>query len=609
MVKSAAKLSKNDALIAEAKLYIADKAFLALLGYPPEKLRAVMKRLGLAGSSMRLLRLVMSESERFTCTERRWTVSSRFGQSGRPLEKLLTDIMDLAGRPVNLGAIAGEVSLINGRPAEVMEETLSKFLNASEEFFRTASGEYGRTAWLLDSSAENEDDVLFDNYLSGSDLEPFAELASGLSWTGAKALESAVKIVSKSSSPVPLKLLSVFAWRELGEDFEPIEFFSTLAESDKVLMLSDLALRPASVTKQYDDALAALAEEIAALPMEPEDEESEGPVTVSDSDKEEIISLILKRGSASAEELLDAVLEVGPGESAYNGALESLKTALEGDERIMWAGGLRWSKQVEFPDEVKVVPVSLLVPESVPFETPEGDLFDQELEEDGFDGDLKSAIYNPLAEDVSDEDVSRTLFQESGDSQRCVLKYHHKLEGTFPLCQINPDFFGAEPEILPITLVDEGVRKEAFVNNSTRLIYGLNDFYAKINEVSGAVFYIERTETAGQFRFRYDGEVDDQLGIDAGRSLELLDLKGRFESQEMPLYDVVTEILQKQASTFPRLVTEVNIVKRCSRLLIASLLSSYHCFNTRGKSGVWQYDEKKASQGFNKTKRKYIKKV
>jgi hypothetical protein len=609
VVKSATKLSKNDTLIAEAKLYLADKAFVALLGSPPDKLRSVMKRLDLAGSGMRLLRQVMSESDRFECIDRRWTVSPRFGEAGRPFEKVLAHILELAGRPLNLGTLAGEVSMITGRPAEVLEETLSKFLDASEKFFRTTTGEYGTTAWLLDSSAEDEDDLLFENSITQEDIAPLEALASGLGWDGPKSTESAAEVVSKSKTPVCTKLLSVVAWRELGEDFDPIDFFSALVDSENLMLLSDLALRPASIAKDYDAALAELAEEIAAQPMEPDEDESEGPVLVSDSDKEEIISTILRRGSASAEELLDAVLEVGPGESAYAGALESLKTALEGDERIMWVGGLRWSKNIEFPEEIKAVPTSLVVPQSVPFETPEGDIFDQELEEDGFDGDLKAAIYDPLAEDVTDEDVAHTLFQENGDSQRCVLAYHHKLEGTFPLCQISPDFFGTEPEILPITVLDEGKRKEAYVNNSTRLIYGLKDLYAQINEISGAVFHLERTEKPGEFRFRYDGEVDDQLGIDTGRSLELLDLKGRFESQEMPIYDVLTEILQKQGSTFPRLVTEVNIVKRCSRLLIASLLSSYHCFTTRGKSGVWQYDEKKQSQGFNKTKRKYIKKA
>ncbi len=57
-----------------------------------------------------------------------------------------------------------------------------------------------------------------------------------------------------------------------------------------------------------------------------------------------------------------------------------------------------------------------------------------------------------------------------------------------------------------------------------------------------------------------------------------------------------------------QLVNAGNIVRRCSRLIVASILRGYHAFHTRGKSGLWQFDEKKASQGFNKAKRKYIKK-
>ena len=146
------------------------------------------------------------------------------------------------------------------------------------------------------------------------------------------------------------------------------------------------------------------------------------------------------------------------------------------------------------------------------------------------------------------------------------------------------------------------------MNNTTRLIYRPRDLYKDITEVSGAVFHIEKTDRPGEYRFRFDGEIDSQLGIDLNRSLELLDLKARFESSDMPIYDVITDIVGKQGMAFRQLVNEVNIVKRCSRLLIASILSSYHAFHTRGKSDQWLFDEKKASQGFNKAKRKYVKK-
>jgi hypothetical protein len=56
------------------------------------------------------------------------------------------------------------------------------------------------------------------------------------------------------------------------------------------------------------------------------------------------------------------------------------------------------------------------------------------------------------------------------------------------------------------------------------------------------------------------------------------------------------------------LLAEVNVVRRSSRRLIASLLSSYLCFYQRSGSPVWHFDAKKVEQGFDKTKKKFIKK-
>ena len=57
---------------------------------------------------------------------------------------------------------------------------------------------------------------------------------------------------------------------------------------------------------------------------------------------------------------------------------------------------------------------------------------------------------------------------------------------------------------------------------------------------------------------------------------------------------------------FITLLTEVNIVRRVSRRLVASVLTEYHCFFQR--AGAWVYDVKKLPLGFDKSKRKFIKK-
>lgn len=611
MSNSATKLTNEDIARGTAKLYLADKAYLALLGKSqPAKLRQVAKAVEIEGVTPRLVRSVMADSDRFDLIDRRWAPSIRYGDTRRPFERVMADLLVSAGVPISQELLAQELGQIYDRPAEAYEQMLPRILLDRERFFNAGALGFGLAQWLLEPTSDEEADVIFDNYLSQEQVDEYSGLCAEMEWDAEKISECAAAMLKKCKQSVPVKILALLAWRSLQTDFDPIDFYAQLVSGDQILLLSDQKAYPATLEKDFIATLGKLAEEVAALPMEAEEEETEGPVTLSDTDKEEIVSMILSKGSASAEELIEAVVEIGSDEPAFAGTLELLKEAIKDDERIMWVGGTRWSKVEVFPDEVQLVPQSLEVPPTPPFETPEGDVYDQELETDGFEGDLKTAIYDPLAEDIDDEDPALTNYQPNGASQRCVLKYHHKTEGTFPLCQINPDFFGPEPEIIPITLIDEGKRKQAYVNNSTRLIYGLKDLYKGITEFSGAVFMSEKTKKPGEFRYRFDGEVEEQLLIDMDRSLELLEIRNNFESKEMPLFDVITDILEqrRQGMTFAQLVNEVNLIKRTSRLVIASILSSYHCYHTRGKSGLWQYDEKKRSQGFNKTKRKYVKK-
>lgn len=612
MSKSATKLANEETLRGAAKLYLADRIYLSLLGKgQPAKLRQIAKSVDIKGVTPRLVRSVMAESDRFQSVDRRWAPSIRYEDTKRPFEQVLKDLLIRAGIPVPIDLIAQELGHIYGRPPEAYEQMLPRILSDKERFFNAGALGFGLAQWLLEPTSDDEADIIFDNYLSQDEVDEYSGLCPEIEWNADKIAECAEVVLEECKQPVPVKILALIAWRSLREDFDPIDFYAQLVSGDQILLLSDQKTYAASVQADFVAALGKLAEEVAALPMEAdEEEEAEGPVAITETDKQEMIDIILDKGSATAEEMIETVLEVSPDEPAFAGTLELLRAALADDERIMWLGGTTWGKVITFPDEVKQIPPSLIVPPTPVFETPEGDLYDQELEIDGFEGDLKSAIYDPLVEDVTDEDPALTNYQPNGDYQRCVLKYHHKMEGTFPLCQINPEFFGSEPEIIPITLVEDGKRKQAYVNNTTRLIYGLKDFFKDITEVSGAVFYIEKTARPGEFRYRYEGETEERLAIDVQRSLEILDIRARFESQDMPLFDVITEILEqhRQGMTFAQLVNEVNIVRRTSRLVIASILSSYHCFHTRGKSGLWQFDEKKRSQGFNKTKRKYIKK-
>ena len=94
--------------------------------------------------------------------------------------------------------------------------------------------------------------------------------------------------------------------------------------------------------------------------------------------------------------------------------------------------------------------------------------------------------------------------------------------------------------------------------------------------------------------------------ISRNRVNELLALQERAETEELPTFDIMREIMEhyRKGIEFLTLLTEVNIVRRVTRRMVASILSEYHCFFQRG--GAWVYDAKKLTQGFDKSKRKYL---
>jgi len=78
------------------------------------------------------------------------------------------------------------------------------------------------------------------------------------------------------------------------------------------------------------------------------------------------------------------------------------------------------------------------------------------------------------------------------------------------------------------------------------------------------------------------------------------------DSEELPSFDILREIMEhyRGTSEFLTLHTEVKHRPDTARM-VASILSGYHCFFQRG--GAWVYDAKKLSQGFDRSKRKYLR--
>lgn len=613
MSTSATKLTIEDPIRTAARVYLEDLAYDALVGREePAKTGEMLREIGLEDLTLRTVRHILSASQRFEPIDRRWTIAARIQDTKRPFERIVESLISAYGRPIPISALVNELALTFDRPEDYYEEMMPRMLASHEKFFALDHEYYGLSSWLLVTDATAPEDVLFDNFMDEDDVAPYRKVAKKAKWDAEDIPGSAAQFIDLFGNPVPVKAMAFFAWQQLGEAYDPMGFYAALVESDQIEILSTQRAISQTIKQEVMKTVQIITSEIEELPAEAEEEAAEaGPVVITDGDRDEIVALIEKRGgTVIADEILESVLEIAPGERGYDAALDSLKETLEGEDRIIRVGANRWRQAGTIPDYVYEIPSVLVIPPATPFETPEGDVYDQELEDEGLEPGLRQEILNPLVQDIGDEDPGEAVYQPLDVYQRCALTYHHKEAGTMPLIQLHPDFLDKEPEIVQITLINEGVRRDAWLNNSTRIIYGLKDWYTSEMPVSGAAFEIHRTERPGEYRFIYDNRTDPLVFVPTSRLLELLELKNEADSTEMPVFDIITRILEhyRKGIAFVPLFTEVNLVRRVTRRLVASILSSYHAFHTRGKTGEWQYDAKKRSQGFNKTKRKYVKK-
>ena len=612
MAKSAVKQAEVEALRETAATWLADQAHNYLLKTSePVKTREILRGIGVEGVSLKLIKHVLSASSRFEQLDRKWSLSARYQDPTRPTERIINLILTSCGRPMMVEEIAGDLAAVYGRPIESMDQTASRMLAGRESFFEAEPGRYGSTSWLVHPTSNSEEDVLFDNFMDESDVSPYRAAAEKAFSKGEldKSVEAFLKTVGR---PVSIKCVLFFIWKANPEGYDPKAAYAALVSAENLIFLSDQRLALTSSIPAYNKALVKLAETIEEVEEEAEEPEEPQTVEFTDADKEEAVKLILDAESATrAEDIIEPILDISPGERAFETALEQLICVLREDERVIWVGWDQWMPTEALPDFVCEIPPSLVIPPVHPFETFEGEIHDQILEEEGLAGPLKKEIFNPLAMDVTDDDVPEGGWDwESVPArQRCVLTYHHKVSGTFPLCQIHPESFPSAPSIMRITLTDEGIRREAWVNRDTHLIYGLGEWFEN-TPISGAVFYLEPARKSGEVRFIYDGETDPLVHIPEGRLLELLEIKDDPQVMELSTFELITRIMagQRNSAEFITLLTEVNLIRRVPRRLVASIISSYHCFRQRAKTMIWLFDEKIVSQGFEKNKRKYLRK-
>jgi len=601
--------------------YLEDEAYAALLGYKePIRSAEIIAAMGKEQYSSKLLRHVLAASPRFTQIDRRWDLEVRYEDKQRPMERVIMEVIGGYGRPMSVPQIANELSSIYERPVDYYEGMAPRMLADKEKFFHTSDDLYGLADWLLIVTSADEADIIWDNDLDEAEISAVEKSATKVDWSGDLA-DAVIKLVDEMKSPVSNKVIGLLRRRVQGDSFDPTASFEELVKSPKLVWLSDGRWFNRKLADQYEKHLIKtadkLAEEIAeeapkAVIEKAEVAEAVAPtlsLSISERDIDEVAQIV-KKGESRMPLILETIFEISPRDPIYPVAAEGLSDAMRADSRFAWVGAERWRMAKTIPGHVKVIPAELDIPKLV-FETGEGERLDVELEDVGLEGGLAAEVHKPLVQDVGDQDpVTEKDELPAAESARCVLARHHKKLGTFPLCQIPRSLFPLAPSLVKVTLTDGEKSSDVWVNRETGLIYDMAAWYTEDMPESGAVFELVRIEKPDEFKLAYDEKTDPLVYVSSGRIEELLALAEEAGKGDLSTLDLMFRIMadHRKGVPFITVFTEVNIVRRTTRRLVASILSSYYAFYQRPKSQLWYFDEKKIDQGFKKAKKKYIRK-
>ncbi len=567
------------------------------------KLSEIADRLQNEGIGLAAVRsLLASNPHKFAYNERRWIPAARLEGSERPFVEQVRLIVDRFGGPMPLNLVKNELALT--RPTAT-EEQIERVIHGSAEVGITADQQVFVKAWCF-AATDQKEAAAWDMYrLKAEEVEALSKKLAGTDFRSAEEISKALLKVA----PVDAKLFGAAAWQALNPqdaraflEYDWRAFYGVVFATKGLVYSPDGSLYPEEQAKKWLSTAIKVADKLAPT-VEIEDA---APIDVKTEDVERMIAKILgSEASITATRLLEEFYEITPSVKTFPDDMTNVMDALKARKEVLWVGGDRFNKPGVVPEIVTTIQDFFnFVHTEVKDE--EGEYVDAELSDDGLSSTLRKLLNHPLAMDVNDEDIAPAS-KQLPESIRCVLKPTHRELGTFPLCQVPTGWIPNGPNYQELILRDKDGREiQVWANMEARLLFGFIDWFYEQNVESGAVFSLTQTTRANVYDFEWLDQTDPVVFITTQRMEELRELQSR--ADELSTFDVVREVMSHwpKGADFLTLLWEVNVVRRVSRRLVASLLSSYACFYQRSGSPVWHYDGKKVEQGFDKTKRKFV---
>lgn len=571
------------------------------------KLGELADKLSDSGIGLAAVRSLMSSNaDVFAYHERRWIPASRLTAEGRPVSEIIRAVLDSFGAPVSLDTLIEEVSRIRHTSVEVEDAVVRRLVARDGSFALLGDNSVALVKWGFIAHDEVLSRALAINGITPEEFAAISDKLKDVDFNSPDWASAALK-----HSPINLKEILAYAYSKLNNDdprsvlhYHAGDLFKALFAVPGYVYNSDGTFLNEAEAKGLISTALKLA-----LKLTPSiDVDDAAPIELKPEDIAKLINKVkTSETSVTATKMLEEFFEITPGTKTFPDDMVNVMNALKGDSSVAWVGGDRFQKAGQHPDYISEVPEPFQFVASGVVDA-EGEEVDIELTDEGLNTSLRKLLQHPLALDVLDEDPQPAL-KTQPESIRLVLKSIHRELGTFPLAQFPTGWIDDSPKIQEAIFIDPAGRElQVWINQEARLMYGLIDWWLDQPVESGAVYTLTKTPQPNVFEFAYLDQPDPVVYISTQRMEELRTLGAEYEGKStLDLLIMVMSHWPKGAD-YLTVLAEINVARRTSRRLVASLLSSYQCFYQRSGSPVWHFDNKKVEQGFDKSKKKFIKK-
>lgn len=536
----------------------------------------------------------LAADNRFTRCVTRWDLTHRASTASRPLGGALEAILQAYGRPMPRALLVSELCLSRPDDPVSFEELLDRLLLPARDF-RSFDDCLYLTRWLTNTAGADETGRLFINGLAQDDgylaLRPKLMAAS---LKQRQVLDTAEAVLKAAKEPLGNRGLGLLLHHHHGERFDAAEVLAALCRDQRFLALSGPAWTLATQEKGYRRTLAKeggsaaeLAPPVVDLPALLQSPPAQKLKLDESTLKQAQELTTLARTPVDLEELLSEVLALRPKQRNFAPAAHALHGALAAEMNLLTPCPGCYLSRRTLPPWVKTVPASLL-PETVPL-APRERQMDVLLPLETLAPGLAEIVTNAFYEDEGETEVGGWEGEETTETMLALANHHYRC-GTMKLRLRDRRLFTQSGPCAVVTFVTpQGRRLPIWINFETRLLYGFLAWYAEALPPAGALVTIRRDpQTPEVYHLQYEGETDPGTYLPPERLAQLQALRQRLRRKRPFLVDVVTALLQAYPKGLPfdQLWTQVNVIRRTTRLLLAGSLTVYPQF--AGTGGRWK---------------------